>query len=126
MVLIFTRTKNTKKELTPVHRVSHYFSKELVHRNPKSDYYFNAIKFRELFLRDLHFSSSWEDDRPYIILDFLFVEKISPSFANEAFAYFTKFAPPERVKNKIKFINISVVKQAIIDLEIEQGYKGEK
>lgn len=85
-----------------------------------------AINFRNEYLKELDSEDAWQGDELFIILDFKNVRKLGPSFANEAFAYFTKYnnATPDRILKRIKFQNISRVKKSIIDDELENGYKG--
>ncbi len=83
----------------------------------------NAEDFRKKYLSDLDKKDSWNNETPYIELDFADVTRIGPSWANEAFAYFTKWAKPETILNKIKIIHITKVKKAIIDVELKTGYK---
>lgn len=82
----------------------------------------NAEQFRVRYLSDLDSSEAWIDDSPQIVLDFTNVRVIGPSFANEAFGYFTIYAKPERILQKILFTNISVVDMAIIETELKAGY----
>ena len=84
---------------------------------------FTAVEFRNKFLSSIDNINSWDNTDVAVELDFSGVKKIGPSFANEAFAYFTKFAKPEVVLMKIKISNASTVQRAIIDLELETGYK---
>ena len=59
----------------------------------------------------------------FITLDFSGVKKIGPSFANEAFGYFTKFGvKPDMILKKINFKNISDVHMLIIKEELDAGY----
>ncbi len=81
-----------------------------------------AVEFREKYLSDLDNSNVWKDDKEIIQLDFINVKKLGPSFANEAFAYFTQYAQPERILKKIKLLNISKVKELIILQELKTGY----
>lgn len=99
------------------------FHHRLVNRDERQgDGSHNAIDFREKFLSFLDDPKSWLTDQTEIILDFTGVEKLGPSFANEAFAYFTKYAKPSSIKSKISFINISNVKNETIDIELKDGY----
>ena len=82
-----------------------------------------AAEFRDTFLKDLDNKAAWDSGDPYITLDFSEVKKIGPSFANEAFAYFAKYTSPEVIFKKILFTNISNVQRAIIDIELNTGYK---
>jgi hypothetical protein len=89
----------------------------------QSDGKFNAVQFRERYLKDLDSNDAWENADIFIELDFSNVTKIGPSFANEAFAYFTKYARPPRILEKIYFKNIKEVFRMIIEEEIEAGYR---
>lgn len=82
----------------------------------------NAVQFREKYLLELDTPNAWKNDDPYIVLDFLNVKVIGPSFANEAFGYFTMYAKPERIVKKILFENITFVDKILIDKEIKAGY----
>lgn len=100
------------------------FSPTLTNRDKRQrDGKHTAIEFRDKFLSDLNNKEAWKDNNPFIELDFSHVSKMGPSWANEAFAYFTKFVPPDKVRSKIVFKNISKVKSAIIDQELNAGYK---
>lgn len=83
-----------------------------------------AVEFRAAFLSKLDNADYWKRPSEPIILDFINVKKIGPSFANEAFGYFTKYAKPEDILKKIQFINISNVQRMIIQEELESGYAG--
>ena len=84
----------------------------------------NAIDFRRRYLGELDNVQIWtKAGEPVICFDFVGVDKIAPSFANEAFAYFTKYAAPELILKVIKFKNISPVKMEIIELELRTGYE---
>lgn len=82
----------------------------------------NAVEFRKRFLLDLDNEEAWRTEEPHVLFDFINVEKIGPSFANEAFAYFTKYTNPERVRKVILFENESNVQRSIIDTELSAGY----
>lgn len=84
---------------------------------------FTAIDFRNRFLKSLDNEHTWTTDTEPIVLDFANVKKIGPSFANEAFAYFTKYASPEKILKKIIFNNATRVQREIIQEELETGYK---
>lgn len=81
-----------------------------------------AQEFRTKYLSELDTKDSWRDEKEFITFDFQNVKKLGPSFASEAFGYFTQYAKPERILKKIKFINISNVKMMIIKQELETGY----
>lgn len=81
-----------------------------------------AVEFRDLYLHDLDSADAWKSDDESIVLDFSKVTILIPSFANEAFAYFTKYAPPERILKKIVLRNISKIKAGIIEEELTNGY----
>lgn len=84
---------------------------------------YTAIEFREKYLKFLDNDDAWKTSNTAIIFDFSNVDTMISSFANEAFAYFTKYAPPERIMKKIKFENITRVKMEIVEAELENGYK---
>lgn len=99
------------------------FHRRLTNRDKlQGDGRYTAVQFRERFLNSLDNQEYWKQDPEPIILDFKNVEKIGPSFANEAFAYFTKYAKPEVVLSKIKFENITTVQRILIEQEIKSGY----
>lgn len=83
---------------------------------------YTAVEFREKYLSELDKEEAWKDDSLYINLDFKNVSKMGPSWANEVFAYFTKYSRPEKVLDKIRLINISRVKKSIIKQELDSGY----
>ena len=76
-----------------------------------------AVEFRKKYLSFLDKKDAWNSNDVEIVLDFSNVDTMISSFANEAFAYFTKYAKPEKIKKKIKFENITKVKMEIIDIE---------
>jgi hypothetical protein len=79
--------------------------------------------FRTNYLAELlDNKEAWRDDSTVIELDFSNVTKMGPSWANEVFAYFAKYEKPKSILKKIRLTNISRVKQAIIEQEIEAGY----
>jgi len=82
----------------------------------------SGVEFRERYLKDLENENNWPGDAPFIALDFSHVKRLGPSWSNEVFAYFTKFANPEEILRQIKLVNISRVKESIIRKEIETGY----
>lgn len=101
--------------------------KDFYHRLANRDTYqgdgkHHAVEFRAKYLAELDKEEAWADSAPFICFDFSNVKKIGPSFANEAFAYFTEYASPSVVEKKIKFVNISIVPQEIIRTELERGY----
>lgn len=99
------------------------FSTSLTNRdNLQRDGKFNGVDFRTKFLSEFDNNELWNNDDTLIILDFGNVERLGPSWANEVFAYFAKFGEQDRILKKIKLENISRVKLAIIEKEIETGY----
>lgn len=82
----------------------------------------NAVQFREKYLLELDKNDAWKDDSPYIIFNFANVKIIGPSFANEAFGYFTIYAKPEKILRKLLFEEISAVQKGIIETELQAGY----
>ena len=85
-----------------------------------------AIEFRNNYLSFLDNKQAWEEKNNIIVLDFKNVDTMISSFANEAFAYFTRYAKPEEIKKHIQFQNISNVKMEIIDTELKNGYKQQR
>lgn len=79
-------------------------------------------QFRKKYLDDLDKETQWKSSDVFIIFDFSNVKRLGPSWANEAFAYFTKYGKPENILKKIQLINITNVKLATIKQEIETGY----
>lgn len=83
-----------------------------------------GLEFRRKFLSELDDEAFWSaPQRPTIVLDFRGVQKIGPSFANEAFTYFTKYADLKTLLSILTFENISPVQRAIVMEELEAGYK---
>ena len=81
-----------------------------------------AGEFREKYLSGIDNDDAWKRSDKFIVLDFSNVTKIGPSFANEAFAYFTKYAKPEEILRKIEIINASEVQRSIIEEELRAGF----
>jgi len=99
------------------------FYPRLANRDKKQgDGKHTALEFRKKYLEKLDDAKRWNNDDKFIVLDFKNVNKIGPSFANEAFAYFTKYAKPKRILNKIELVNISKIKKMIIEQELSSGY----
>jgi hypothetical protein len=99
------------------------FSPSLTNRDHQQrDGAFTGVEFREEFLSELNSTSLWEDDDAFITLDFTNVRRLGPSWANEVFAYFTRFGQPDSILKKVNVTGISRVKLAIIKQEIETGY----
>jgi len=90
----------------------------------QGDGFNNAVMFREKYLKEFDNEEEWQNGNKSIKFDFVNVTKIGPSFANEAFAYFTKYknATPANILKKFIFTNISNVKLLIISKELESGY----
>ena len=101
------------------------FYPRLANRNKdQGDGKHTAVEFRSRFLADLDNRDAWTKESEPIILDFKNVKKIGPSFANEAFGYFTKYVKPKEFLKKVQFVNISKVQFMIIQEELESGYSG--
>lgn len=84
-----------------------------------------AIEFRNKYLAPFDNAEAWKSaTQNRITLDFKYVKKIGPSFANEAFAYFTKYTSPSSFLKKVIFVNIDEVHKLIIEEELESGYTG--
>jgi len=100
------------------------FSSNLTNRY--GDY--SGKEFRIKFIDEQisHRYDFWHNPQTVITLDFQNVDILHPSFANEAFAYYTKFATPDVIKRVIKFINITQVQMATINVELDEGYIDEQ
>lgn len=99
------------------------FSPSLTNRDElQRDGTYTGVEFREQFLSELDDKSKWENDVTIIILNFKNVKRLGPSWANEAFAYFTRYGKPDAILKKIKLENISRVKLTTIQQEIDTGY----
>lgn len=86
-----------------------------------------AVEFRKKYLQMLDNPEIWKtSDQPLkvVALDFKNVKKIGPSFANEAFAYFTQYASPDEFLRAVDLKNISKVQLMIIKEELDSGYYG--
>lgn len=105
--------------------------KDFTHSLTNRDQYqrdgtYTGIDFRKKYLNELDNKAAWTDDTEHILLNFENVKRLGPSWANEVFAYFTKYGKPEVILKKIRLINISRVKLAIITQEINTGYSENK
>ena len=105
--------------------ISKVFSHRLQNRNKhQGDGSFNGEDFRNKYLKNFDNESIWKTpDKDIIILDFEGVTRLGPSWANEVFAYFTQYAKPDLILEKIKIINITQVKFETIKKELDEGYK---
>lgn len=83
-----------------------------------------GVEFRMRFMSELETPEFWSDKTRSITLDFSNVETLGPAWANEVFAYWLQRRQSRDVKAKILCINITEVKQAVIDIELDQGYCG--
>lgn len=100
------------------------FSHDLMFRFKKQDKKFSAEAFREQFLSALNAQEWWANSNSKIIINFENVDTLTPSWANEAFAYYTKsLANPSQIKERIDFQNLSTIKRQIIEREIQRGYE---
>jgi hypothetical protein len=101
------------------------FNPRLANRNERQgDGRSTAIDFRRKYLSELDSAEVWKAQREPIVLDFKGVRKIGPSFANEAFGYFTKYTDPTTFLETVKLVNISRVQLMIIEQELKSGYQG--
>lgn len=102
------------------------FSDFLINRDQhQGDGTFNAVEFRQKYLANADNEEWWSKKSDVIELDFEGVDTLGPSWANEAFAYFAKFANKSGdILKRIRFVNISPVKLALVKKEIESGYNG--
>jgi hypothetical protein len=102
------------------------FSDFLINRDQRQgDGTFNAVEFRQKYLANADNEEWWSKKSDVIELDFEGVDTLGPSWANEAFAYFAKFANKSGdILKRIRFVNISPVKLALVKKEIDSGYNG--
>ena len=84
---------------------------------------YNAVKFKEKYLKYLDNKEAWKFMPEQIIFDFKNVKIIGPTFARDAFGYFTKYASAKKVLETILFANISFAHREIITFEIEDYEK---
>lgn len=103
--------------------------KDFYHRLANRDKYqgdgkHTAVEFRGKYLAECDSEEYWKNPTDEIVFDFKNVKKIGPSFANEAFAYFTKYASAKKILSVIKFVNITNVQQGIIYEELESVQGG--
>jgi len=91
------------------------FNRRLINRTGDT---YAADEFRESYLKFLDNKEAWERDDTEIELDFSNIQQIRPSFANEAFGYFKKYASMQQILTKIKFSNVSVIQMLIIKQEL--------
>lgn len=104
--------------------VGNEFYHRLANRNKhQGDGKYNAEEFRHKYLADFDNEKVWRDGKKTITFDFSNVKKIGPSFANEAFAYFVKFASPKQILKQIVITNATKVQMMIIEEELESASK---
>lgn len=102
------------------------FSKILRNRNTlQTDGLNTGEDFREKYLKDQDNQEWWNSDE-VVCFDFSDILTLGPSWANEVFAYFTKFKNVDEKKffKKFTFKNISTVKLKTIQMEVRDGYRG--
>lgn len=98
------------------------FYPKLIYRTPASGSY-SAKEFRRTFLKDFETPEAWKKESPAgIRLDFSHVEAILPSFANEAFAFFARYADADEILRRIELVNISNLRRQLIKDEIQSAY----
>ena len=104
--------------------IAKQFCSRLVNRDKlQGDGKCSGELFRTQFLQELDSLAWWKDPDTSITLDFSEIETLGPSWANEVFAYFTKFdQSPSKILSKIRLLNISRVKRSTIEMEINAGY----
>jgi hypothetical protein len=102
------------------------FSKILRNRNSlQTDGLNTGEEFREKHLKEQD-NQEWWNNEEVVSFDFAEIITLGPSWANEVFAYFTKFPNVNEKKFLKKFIfeNISSVKLKTILMEVKDGYRG--
>lgn len=105
--------------------IGNEFCQRLTNRNENfGDGKHTAIDFRNLFLKEYDNPEIWKSSEiKKVTFYFNNVTSIIPSFANEAFAYFRKYADVKTIKKYFKFEGISKVKMDLIELEFMKGYR---
>jgi len=103
------------------------FGPRLANRDStQGDGKFTALTFRREYLSELDNREFWAHAVDHFItLDFSKVSKIGPSFANEAFAYFTQYAKPDVILRVIRIQHATKVQKMIIEYELWSGYSGQ-
>lgn len=106
-------------------KIAQDFSDTLINRDKnQGDGTFTGVDFREKFLKSADSEPWWKKQSDVITLDFEGVDTLGPSWANEVFAFFTKFNVNERdILKRFNLVNISNVKLALVKREIASGYK---
>lgn len=105
-------------------KIAQEFSPRLVNRNPlQGTGKHTGIDFRDKYLKEADDESWWADPSRSITLSFENVDTLGPSWANEVFAYFTKYTKDKtEILKKFILKDISRVKQSTIETEIDAGY----
>lgn len=104
--------------------VNDFKTTELTNRDRfQRDGSFNGEDFRKKYLKDFDSKEAWRNSDPEIEIDFEGVTKLGPSWANEVFAHFTRYASPKNILSKFVLTGLSEVKQSIIDVELKKGRK---
>lgn len=113
------------QRVVPTHvKVAQEFSDRLVNRNQhQGDGTFTAQDFIRKFLVAFDDPYIWEEDTPTITFDFSDVKRISPAFANEAFAQFLQYTNKDKLLKHFVFENIDSIDLMIIEYELNSGYK---
>jgi epoxyqueuosine reductase QueG len=77
--------------------------------------------FRKKYLSRLDNNDAWQwkTSDVFVVLDFKNVEVLSPSFADEAFGYFTKYANNIDIFKRI-IVNIKRIHEEIIKEEVNE------
>jgi len=105
-------------------KVAQEFSDRLVNRNQyQGDGTFTAQDFIRKFLVVFDDPYIWEENTPTITFDFIDVKRISPAFANEAFAYFLQYTNKDKLLKHFVFENIDSIDLMIVEHELNNGYK---
>ena len=107
-------------------KVAQDFHFRLSNRNKHhNDGTHTAVEFREKFLFQYDCQDIWDTDTPTIVFDFSGVKRVSPSFANEAFAYFLQYTDKDNLLKHFIFENIDPIDRMIVEQELNSGYKHE-
>jgi hypothetical protein len=99
------------------------FYHRLVNRDERQgDGTHTGTEFRKRYLSELDSQVWWDKSEQVIELNFSGVRTLGPSWANEVFAYFTRYASPDDILERIRLGNISEVKLRIIKNELDSGH----
>ena len=108
----------------PIVDIGIEFCENLIHRDRKACKTYNAIYFKHTYLWDGSINNLGCGRKTPIILDFINVRRIGPSFVRAAFEVYVKHHGSLNEFYKIfRFENLSKVQKMIIELELKERLK---